>query len=296
MTGITSITRDWGIDPSIVRIISSDALATVSASNYILNQAANIIAVNNGQFEWKLTDFVLVHASNGWGLFTISANFHSLNAYAIAPASVIGTPVVVGDFAVFQSTSGNLEDLGYLPSDPAQTNVVMQVGASVTNNLPGYNDANGSLFDTGIAYSSVLTSGITLPDVAADLIWHDVVVGQAALAASGHVALQASSAAKQYKIRNIQLNSGGTNFSGGGGDRDLAITDGTTVYSVIPAATLQALVNAGWGISADVPFPAAAAINVSSVAGLPIYAVYANGTLDYSAGSLVISIEVERVA
>lgn len=136
---------------------------------------------------------------------------------------------------------------------------------------------------------------ITLVPSIANLFSFDVTVGQAALASSGSVTLVQSSGVKQFKIRSLQLNLGGTNFSGGSGDRLGQVTDGTTVYSLIPAATMQSLVNAQWGVTA-LPNPASAAINTSTVAGANLAFKYSGGTLDYTAGSLVISGIVERVA
>lgn len=77
---ITHISRDWGSEPALVRITTTDNLTSTEASNYILNQADNIIAVNNGEFSWNTSDCVLVYASNGWGLYSISSDFSSLNA------------------------------------------------------------------------------------------------------------------------------------------------------------------------------------------------------------------------
>lgn len=75
---ISSITRDWGIVPCIVRIVSSDSLAVVSSSGYISAQEDNINLANNGDFEWLASDSVLVYASNGSSFFTISSDFSSL--------------------------------------------------------------------------------------------------------------------------------------------------------------------------------------------------------------------------
>jgi hypothetical protein len=91
------------------------------------------------------------------------------------------------------------------------------------------------------------------------------------------------------------MNAGGTNFAGGGGDRLGQIGDGTTIYSVIPAANMQTLTNSAWGGTA-VPFPAAAAINVSTAAGANLVFKYNAGTTDYTAGSVVISGILQRVA
>jgi hypothetical protein len=109
---IIAISRDWGSNPCIVRIVSTDDLATVSASGYILDQDANIRALNEGEFEWVDTDFVLVSASDGWGLFSISSDFDSLTPFALS-TTIVGAPVVIGNIPFFQSTSGNLEDSGY---------------------------------------------------------------------------------------------------------------------------------------------------------------------------------------
>ncbi len=79
MSGIISIVRDWGDAPAIVRIQTSDSLATVSGANYILNQAVQIAAANNGAFDWQASDSVLVYASDGSAFYTISADFKSLN-------------------------------------------------------------------------------------------------------------------------------------------------------------------------------------------------------------------------
>lgn len=127
------------------------------------------------------------------------------------------------------------------------------------------------------------------------LFGFDITVGQAALAAAGSVTLVASSGSKQFKIRTLELESGGTNFSGGGGDRLGQVTDSTTVYSVVPAATMQALVNARWGVTA-LPNAASAANNTSTAAGAALVFKYSGGATDYTAGSLRISGVVERVA
>lgn len=142
---------------------------------------------------------------------------------------------------------------------------------------------------------TITSTAITLVPMVGNIFSFDVTVPQASLASGGSVTLVASSGTQKYKVRSLQLNSGGTNFSGGGGDRLGQVTDGTTVYSVIPAATMQSLVNAQWGVTA-LPNPASAAINTSTAAGTNLVFKYSGGTTDYTAGSLVITGIVERVA
>ncbi len=158
-----------------------------------------------------------------------------------------------------------------------------------------FDGTTGKIKAGPVAANKLLTSGITTPDVSPNLVSFNVTVGQAALASGGAVALITSSGSKQYKIKELQMNLGGTNFSGGSGNRLGQVTDGTTVYSVVPAASLQTLANAQWGVTA-LPNPASAAINTSTVAGANLSFKYSGGTTDYTAGSVVISGLAERVA
>lgn len=114
------------------------------------------------------------------------------------------------------------------------------------------------------------------------------------LASASSKVLWSAASNEKYKLRQLFLNSGGTNFSGGSGDRDATITDGTTDYSVIPAGTLQSLVNARWGTG--IPFPASASINQSTAAGSNLIIQYSGGTSDYTSGSATITGLIEKVA
>lgn len=77
---ITAISRDWGADPSIIRIVTSDDYATITAAGYLTDQAANIRNINNGDFEFRENDVVLASygANNDRTLFDVSSDFTSL--------------------------------------------------------------------------------------------------------------------------------------------------------------------------------------------------------------------------
>lgn len=198
------------------------------------------------------------------------------------------------------STPDNLATItaaGYLNylGDKVKNNDYFWINYSDTTVLPAQVTATPGLFQA--VYSAPNMNLVALPAVGSSVgatQYADVTVGQAALAAAGQVTLIPAVAGAQFKIRDMYLNSGGTNFSGGGGDRNLSITDGTTVYSVIPAATLQSLVNARWGVTA-LPFPVSAAVDTPTAVGVKLYAVYSGGAADYTAGSLVLSLQYERV-
>lgn len=124
----------------------------------------------------------------------------------------------------------------------------------------------------------------------------ETTAGQAALASAGTVTVFDSAGSETWKVREIYLSGEGTNFSGGGGDRDLEISEGSTIFTVIPAATLQALAAARWG-DTGVPFPATAAhFTTATSAGGDILAQYSGGTTDYSAGQLKVVVIAERIS
>lgn len=103
-------------------------------------------------------------------------------------------------------------------------------------------------------------------------------------------------AAPQYKIRDVILVGGGTNFAAGG-DRLIDLTDGTTVWTTIANADIEAAPAASlpWG-NAKVPMLTGKS-NVASVAGARIYFAYSGGTTDHSAtGAITFSVALERTA
>ena len=280
---------DSGYKPGTVKIhaAATDTFSIVTAAGYITAQEQQV---------WNLqkSDIVEVFYHND----TVGQFQPSISSGVVTLNSLSGTvsgSTTVGDFAVFSDTVGGLIDSGFSPTDATKAKVVMMNGTSTSGNIVVFSDAAGTASNGPVAGNKVLTSGITTPDVGANLITVDVVCGQAALASAGSVTLQASSGSKQYKIRNAFLNKVGTNFSGGGGDRLGQITDGTSVFSVIPAATLQTLTNSVWGSTA-LPAPVSVSYNTSSVAGAPIVFKYSGGTTDYTAGSLTLTLLVERVA
>lgn len=125
----------------------------------------------------------------------------------------------------------------------------------------------------------------------------EITVAASDLASGGTVRLLRARPTEQWKVREIYLSGAGTNFSGGGGDRDLSVTDGTSTWTVIGSGALQSFSTAGrWG-DAGLPFPATAShFTASTVNGADIVAQYSGGTTDYTTGSLTLVLWVERAA
>jgi hypothetical protein len=263
------------------QIKDSSQKATNIASPYLVTSPGSLTAGN----------FPTLADANG----TLAAG---LPPSAASQAYVVTSPgsLTSGNFPTVSDAHGTLA-AGLPPSASSQVYVVVSPGGLTSGNLLKTSDTHGTLADSGIVATSVATSTITNPDPSSDLIWYDVTCTAAALATAGKVNIQVSSGSKQYKVRNVLVNYAAAGLSGGGGDRLLAITDGTTVYNNagITAALLGTPINTVWGGTGN-PLPGTVAMNTPSVAGANIYAQYSGGTTDYTTGSVIISVLVQRVA
>lgn len=146
------------------------------------------------------------------------------------------------------------------------------------------------------------TEDINIPTLKIDSVimsplkWVDVAATAALLDSAGTVNVIAGVTGDQYKIRNIILVGGGTNFAAGG-DRLISLTDGTTVWTTIANADIETAPSASlmWG-NAKVPFLTGTS-NTASASGQAIRFAYSGGTTDHSAtGSITFSVLLEKVA
>jgi hypothetical protein len=126
--------------------------------------------------------------------------------------------------------------------------------------------------------------------------WVDVTVTAALLDAAGNVAVIAGVAGDQYKIREIRLVGGGTNF-GAAGDRLISLTDGTTTWTTIANADIEAAPTAtlDWG-NAKVPYLTGTS-DTASASAAAIRFQYSGGTTDHGGvGSIKFSVALEKTA
>ncbi len=171
---------------------------------------------------------------------------------------------------------------------------------SITNAAMGQATAL-TIPDPGSATASfVLATGATGPRIdgvnLSGLKWVDVTVTAALLDNAGTVAVITGVAGDQYKIRDMHLVGGGTNFAAGG-DRAISLTDGTTVWTTIANADIESAPSASlnWG-NTKVPF-LTGTVATASVAGETIRFQYSGGTTDHSAtGSISFCVCLEKVA
>ena len=168
-----------------------------------------------------------------------------------------------------------------------------------TNNLSDVSSVTTAVTNLGFpaAANRTLSTSFSTPDTASDLFWVDVTAGQAALASTGKVQIAAAASTKSYIPRDIRVNYSSAGLSGSSGNRLLVLTDGTTVWNNagITAALLGTPINTLWGGTGN-PVAGTVAQNTASVAGTEVYLQYSGGTTDYSAGSVSISVLMQRVA
>lgn len=152
------LTGTVGILPNLRYMISSDSLSKITSPGY-LNDTNRIDAtpLSNNDVILALYSYNTRTTSGTFGIFTVSltsANGITLSAWVDSGNVLL--PVTNGDFAIFNGSNGQIKDDGYAPS---ATNpfVVMSPGGLIANHVPYFSDVNGTLADSGIAYTNLMT-------------------------------------------------------------------------------------------------------------------------------------------
>ncbi len=241
----------------------TDVDGTISSDAADISNAGDIAAGIDG-LEGKLVSYPATAAS---GTFALKA---------VDNASGFNTII-----------SNNIpnQDVTYTLPDPAFLSALTltSIPFPVTDgNIVVGTAFNGLLLDSGVSINSLNFSSFYRTV--------DAFAIASTLAAGGTQQIIGASGFTRYRIRSILVNAAATQFSGGGGNRNIDLTDGTNVYTTISAALIQSTANAAWG-STDVPFPAFAANTPTTfMAPIPLYMVYSGGTTDYDNGQLTITV------
>jgi len=207
---------------------------------------------------------------------------------------------VVSNTGYVQALAGNLiagtnGALGQVQAYPASSNtgyMLILPNANLANvttsisNQPTSVGTSHALPNVAFANVTLLPCKLTQVDPMSNLIYFDTTVTFTQLSGGASVPLVSTFFGGQYRVRELFLNYNSLNLLGG--DRDLNITDGTTIYSTIPSASLITSLNSRWG-SASVPFPSSVALDTITQPGVNLFAVYSGGTIDYLSGEVIIS-------
>jgi hypothetical protein len=141
-----------GIAPRLVQIVSTDNLATITAAGYLNKQGQVLEGLSLLPTDEVHIIYSYVQSTNSgtFGIFTPSISVGTITLVQWANPGDILLPVVSGDFAVFNGTTGQIKDAGYLPSNAAKTNVVMASGATIANHIATYTDTAGTVGEDAI--------------------------------------------------------------------------------------------------------------------------------------------------
>lgn len=145
-----------GILPGSVKMITTDSLATITTAGYLNgvgNQLPTVELAPSDVIEC-LYGYNSVTDSGTLAFFqpSISNGVITLNLWE-NPGNVL-LPVVSGDFAVFNGTTGQIKDAGYSASDPAKTKVVMATAATIVGYLAHFTDIAGTIGNTAGAVTN----------------------------------------------------------------------------------------------------------------------------------------------
>lgn len=156
---ITAIKRDFIGYPNIVRIESTDDLATITAVDYLVTQNDVIKLINNGDFEWVDSDMVLISYLDGKGFFThdtVNNTFVSVvnNSHAEAGTNYTVIPITADEF------NGMYADpVLLLPAQGFNTlTVLISSKIVMTHNFNLYQDGG----NVAIQYTDTANGGGTL--------------------------------------------------------------------------------------------------------------------------------------
>lgn len=135
---ILSISRDWGTEPSLVRITTTDNLAAITADGYLLTQEDEIDLINHGAFEWLETDAVLITYADGKNTFqrnAVTNTFELLNTGGGGGGS-IAIPTLTDHIIVALDNLGNIGNILTNQNKTARFNGIIQSGLPAPGN-PG---------------------------------------------------------------------------------------------------------------------------------------------------------------
>jgi hypothetical protein len=145
------------------------------------------------------------------------------------------------------------------------------------------------MIDSGISASSIPTS-----DGVGSIAFADLTILASDLAASGSAYIVPAISGRSYKLRNMMVNKS-TGMSGGGGNRNIILQDGSGILVEITAALSQTPINTLWG-STGLVFSTGVPQNVTTLVGQGLFFTYFGGTADYTTGSIDVTLEYQRIS
>ena len=216
--------------PRRVSIVTTDNLATVTTAGYLNNivkESGNTLYptdiidmwygyVNNNN-PGTLAEFTISIVN---GLLTLVEN--------VNPGNVL-LPVVSGDFAIFNGTSGQIKDSSQAASNASNPFVVTSPGSLTTNHIAQIADANGSIKDGGVLGTAASKAASASGDATVASVSGATVTGNF---------LKAADIAGTIADGGAAIHAGVTAAFAGGGTSNTFTTTNMTASSIVTAVIL----------------------------------------------------------
>jgi hypothetical protein len=125
---ITSLARDWGVSPSMVRVVTTDNLSTITAAQYLTTQIEAINVFNYGNFTWVPGDLAGIIYNGGEGIFV----YDDVNKTFIATSgssSILSGLVIYGGIVTTPDIVTNQDNFAPTGQDTAS---VLRITANTT--------------------------------------------------------------------------------------------------------------------------------------------------------------------
>jgi len=242
----------------------------------------------------EIVTVVNTDATNALKVYAITGSqinaLGSTVAYSVTPGQ---TATFVGRSSTLWYTAAATDTITGLTASAAELNFndTALVGTAVASKTAVLG-ANKNLDTLSIDPAGFKSDGV----VVSPIKWVDVTVTAALLDAAGTAPVIAGVAGDQYKIRDVILVGGGTNY-GAGGDRLISLTDGTTVWTTIANADIETAPAASLRLGdVKVPFLTGTS-DTASASAAAIRFQYSGGTVDHGGvGSIKFAVCLEKVA
>jgi len=139
-----------GVLGAIKYMVTTDNLATVSAAGYMNNIDLAVYPLAASDILGVTYLYNLQTSSGTFGFFTVSITNGIITLTQLVSSGDVLLPVVSGDFANFNGTTGQIKDSGFSPTNAAKTKVVMLDAAPTINHVAKFTSANGTIGDGGV--------------------------------------------------------------------------------------------------------------------------------------------------
>lgn len=238
---ITSISYDWGVEPTIIRVTTTSSLATITTSGFwtLVATVAAVETLNNGAFEVPEGSLFLINYSNGEGFFTLNTSTNAFVAETVPGALSETLP----DGDIFVGNAANIAT-GVTPS-----------GDITLSNTGVFGIAAGAIVNADVNAAAAIAFSKLAALPSAELLVGSAGNVATAVAMSGDVAIDnAGVTTIQAGAIDLAMLSAGitpshiTKFAGkeadGGGSATIAITQAGVLSTDIVFAQVEASTNA----------------------------------------------------